>query len=179
MKHSIIILFFLSITSCFAQNKETRIQEIKKMYAEIVELNNANAVKDCKNGKIMEETKDNNNQAYPMEQTATFCKVSEVYSTYSGQFSGHEWNFDLSVYLQNNKVFFISSSSNAESYADQYRLYYNTAGKVIKILHTSNNGEDMAPEDMKTQEITDKKEIARITAETNLEYKKTMKIVGK
>ncbi len=50
MKHSILILFFLGITSSFAQNKETRIQEIKKMYAEIIELNNANTVKECKNG---------------------------------------------------------------------------------------------------------------------------------
>jgi hypothetical protein len=179
MKNLIIIvcMFCVVFTKCFAQDNASRIQEIKKMYAEIIQFSNSNKSKECKTGKMMENTEDNNSHKYSMEQTATYCKVSKEYSTYQAKFAGHEWNADVSIYMKNNKIFFVLINNAAETTIDNYRLYYGVYDKVIKVLKTSNEGDDsITPESMKTIEIKNKAEMKSIVDEFDKDFKKILKM---
>jgi hypothetical protein len=79
---------------------------------------------------------------YPMKQTATYCKVSKEYTTYQAKFAGHEWDADVSIYMKNNKIFFVLMNTAAETTIGNYRLYYGVNDKVIKVLKKSNEGDE-------------------------------------
>ncbi len=178
MKHSITILFllFAGITQCLSQEKLLRIAEIKKWYAEIIQLNNTSKSKQCKKGKMIEYSMANDSKKYPFEQTAEFCQISKEYSTYHAKFQGHEWSCETAFYLKDNTFFFVLMPCGAEGSADEYRIYYDDKGKIIKILNNTN--EESGSENLKSVEITDKTEIKRITDDVNTDFKKVLKILN-
>jgi hypothetical protein len=179
MKHLTILVFWLNLgfISCYAQDNSSKIQDIKKMYAEIIQLSNTNSSKQCKTGKMIEYDYTNNSERYPFEQTATFCQVSKEYATYHAKFLGHEWNMDIAFYLKDKKVFFVLMTSGSEASSNEYRIYYDVKENVIKILNTSNEGDDAMPtESMKSKEIKDKVEKKRIIDDLNTSFKKVLKM---
>ena len=105
-KYLIIIIFLFIVNIVLSQQKELRIKEIKKMYAELNSL--ISIKKECIYGKKIEhEGFDENSEKYPFDQMAESCKLSNNYKTLSASFNGYEWNCNMSYYLNNDIPFFV------------------------------------------------------------------------
>ncbi len=177
MKHLITIIFLLNVgfMSFYSQENPSRIAEIKKWYAEIIQLNNASKSKQCKTGKMIEYSMANDSKKYPFEQTAEFCQISKEYSTYHAKFQGHEWSGDMAIYLKNDTFFFVLMNYDEETNINEYRIYYDVKGNIIKILNATNEGADGAT--LKTVEIKDKAKIKFRTDDINSNFKKVLKML--
>ena len=141
MKFLIIIYFLVSIIfmPLYSQDNSGRILEIKKMYGDIIKLSAEITTKQCKSSKVINyESFDENSEKMPFEQLAEFCIISKDYNTYKANFCGYEWSNETSYYLNDNKIFFVFITSNAEACNNEYRIYYDINGKVIKILNKVN-----------------------------------------
>lgn len=172
MKHSLIAILFFSFISFFAlsQDNTARIQEIKTMYTEIIQLEKSiDSSKQCKTGKkINYEGFGDNSEKYPFEQSASKCTLTKGYSTLTGNFSGYEWGDKTIFYYKNDLLFFVFAEAGAESCFSEYRIYYDSKGIPIKILEKSNdcNGEDMT----KNVEVIETAEKKRLTDKINKDH---------
>jgi hypothetical protein len=178
MKYLIIIFFLLNFVSmsCYSQDNSNRILEIKKMYGDIININNSNNAKQCKTHKIINyEGFDETSEKMPFDQIAEHCKVSNEYNTYKAKFSGYEWNNETIFYLKDNKIFFVFISSSSEACSNEYRLYYDLTGKVIKILNKSNDCNGDKP--IKSSEIIDKDQAKGIVEGINTDFNKALQIL--
>ena len=178
MKFLIIIYFLASIIfmPLYSQDNSARILEIKKMYGDIIKLNNEITSKQCKTGKVINyEGFSENSGKMPFEQVAELCNVSKDYTTYKSNFCGYEWRNETIYYLNANNIFFVFIASNAEACISEYRIYYDINGTVIKIINKANDCNGDKP--IKSVEITDKTEIKNIVDGINADYKKLLEIL--
>jgi hypothetical protein len=162
----ISIFFFLNSHQGFSQDNAARIQEIKTMYSEIVELQKNTDQKQCKTGKkTTYESLESSTTGFPFEQTAEKCTLKNNYSIIKGNFKGYEWGNDIFFYYKNNNLFFVYSEGGAESCYSEYRIYYDIKGNVIKILEKSNDCSGETP--VKNTDITEPEEQKRILLRVN------------
>lgn len=172
MKHSLIAILFFCFISFFAlsQGNTARIQEIKTMYTDIIQLEKSiDTSKQCKLGKkINYEGFDSNSEKYPFEQSASKCTFTKGYSTLTGNFSGYEWGEKSVFYYKNDALFFVFAEVGSESCFSEYRIYYDIKGTAIKILEKSNdcNGEHPT----KNVEVMDAAEKKRLTDKINKDH---------
>jgi len=158
-KYLIIIIFLFIVNIVLSQQKEYRIKEIKKMYAELNSL--ISLKKECIYGKKIEhEGFDENSEKYPFDQMAESCKLSNNYKTLSASFNGYEWNCNMSYYLNNDIPFFVLMSTGAEGCISEYRIYLDKNGEIIQLLEKSNECDGNTP--LINKEIQDLKQIDNI-----------------
>ena len=137
-----LVLFglFYCFVPAAAQEKNPRILEIKTMYAEVNKLNAGNAGKSCKNAKMTEYSGFSpDSEQLPFEQTAKRCKLSNGYEYVEGKFRGYEWGEDYFFYRRNGSVFFVFIQSNVEACSDEIRVYFDTSGRIIRLLEKTND----------------------------------------
>ena len=137
-----LVLFglFYCFVPAAAQEKNPRILEIKSMYAEVNKLNSASAAKSCKNARKTEYSGFSpESEQMPFEQTAKRCKLANGYEYIEGKFRGYEWSEDYFFYLRNGSVFFVFVQSSAEACSDETRVYYDTSGRIIRLLEKTND----------------------------------------
>jgi hypothetical protein len=160
----------------YSQDNSGRILEIKKMYGDIIKLSAEITTKQCKSGKVINyESFDENSEKMPFEQVAELCTISKDYTTYKSNFCGYEWRNETIYYLNDNKIFFVLIASNAEACSNEYRIYYDIAGNIIKILNKANDCDGEKP--IKSSEVTDKTEIKNIVDRINADYKKLLELL--
>ncbi len=146
------------------------------MYGEVIKLSNSNTSKQCKKGKMTNyEGFDQSSEKMSFEQTAELCQISKDYITYNGSFCGYEWRSNKIYYLKNNKLFFVFITSEAEACIEEYRVYYDINGNIIKILKKSNDCDGNPP--LNSVEIKDKAEIKIINDDTNSDFNKALKMI--
>ena len=178
MKYLIIVILIINtaFTNCFSQENSARILEIKKMYGEVIKLSSSITSKNCKTGKVTNyEGFDESSEKMPFEQTAEYCNVSVDYTTYKAKFCGYEWSNETIFYLKGNKVFFVFMSSSSEACTNEYRIYYDLNGNVIKILNKSNDCNGDKP--VKSSEIADKVEMKNIIDGVNTDFAKVLQML--
>lgn len=177
--HLAILLFFFSSISVFSQDNAARIQTIKTMYSDIVELEKSiDTVKQCKTGKKTnyEGFGNSDSEKYPFEQTAMKCTFTNGYSTLTGNFSGYEWGAKTIFYYKNDALFFVFSDQGAESCIFEYRIYYDTAGKVIKMLEKSNDcGGEVPTKNVEVKDAVEQKRILENIAKDRTEILEMLK----
>lgn len=159
-----------------AQTNDARIQEIKKMYAEVTALR-AKPPKDaCREGKKTEyDSFDKNAEKIPFEQSASSCILSKVYSIYQGKFLGYEWGEDITFYMKNGKVFFVLMSNGAEACASEYRVYYDLKGNPIRVLKRFNDCNGDAP--VEKGEMPEGADRKQLLADIRTDLKKILSIL--
>jgi len=158
-KFFLTLIFFYIINFSFSQNKEERINEIKKMYAEVNDR--LKKPKECVSNKIIEyEGFDENSEKFPFDQFAEVCKLNNNYKTLSASFNGYEWNCNMSYYLKNDIPFFVLMSTGAEGCISEYRIYLDINGEIIKLLEKSNDCDGNSPKTNK--EVINENQLANI-----------------
>lgn len=117
----------------------TRLQQIKDMVGECENLLKSQS-SGCTNGS--KKVKEDMGEGDPMEfeQTAKKCIVSGGYEIHTGNFSGHEWSNDVTIYFKNETPIFAFSVSYSEGYASESRIYFKTDGTVLSMLSRENDG---------------------------------------
>lgn len=174
----IVITFCILFAIVFksnAQDYSGRISEIKKMYAEIVQLEKAQHPL-CKTGiDTTYESFDNESEKYPFIQRAQYCNYSGNYQTASGYFTGYEWTRNIFAYLKNKAVFFIFIEGADAGCLVEYRIYYDINGKVIKVLLKENDCDGDDP--YKSSVIQSVSLINSIVERINNDYNSILKLV--
>lgn len=148
---TLLITIIFNISYSIAQDFSKRIQAIKKMYTEAVNLEKQDAVK-CKSSK---KTVYDKPYTESFEHTAKKCEYTNGYTIITGKFPLHEAGENYTYYFKNNQLFFIFSFYGAECCIQEDRLYFDTTGNVIKILE-KDNGCDCNAELSDNIEIKDK-----------------------
>lgn len=136
-------LLFASALFCLlasSQEKNERIQQIKKMYAEVNELMKNNNKVNCKSAKeIVYDSFSPESEKIPFDQTYQACQLTKGYEVLTANLSGYEWGSGYYMYRINKKLFFAFVSSGAEACATETRIYFDSNENPIKVLEKSNN----------------------------------------
>lgn len=141
----VIFLFTIPLLS-FSQDYSVRIQEIKKMYTDIIQLEKIEGFDKCKTGdKITYEGFSPESEQMPFKQISKKCDFSGHYTIYIGEFIGYEWDEKIIYYYENEKLFFVFIEQGAEACASEYRVYYDLNGNIIKVLQKSNDCDGEKP----------------------------------
>lgn len=117
----------------------TRLQQIKEMVGECENMLKSQSSA-CKNGSKKEKTEMGEGETMEFEQTGKKCVLSGDYEVHTGNFSGHEWSNEVTIYVKKGIPFFAFSSSYSEGYANEIRMYFKTDGSVLSILTRENDG---------------------------------------
>lgn len=169
LRVGMVFIFINAVFPVFAQDNDARITEIRKMYAEAIQLENSGDSTACKTGtKTIYQGFDESSEKMPFKHSCNLCDYPGGYKIYTGDFNGYEWYNKTSYYYKDEKLFFIFSEGAAESCAWEYRIYYDQKGNAIKILEKSNDCTGEVPD--KSQEIKDPTEKKRILDEANNDF---------
>ena len=131
----IALCILVNIHHSIAQNTSIRIQEIKKMYAEAIDLEKQGSIK-CKSEK---KTAYDKPYTEPFEHTVKKCEYNNGYTILKGNFPLHESGETYVYYFKNNQLFFVLCTNGAECCNQEDRLYFDAKGNIIKILERNNN----------------------------------------
>lgn len=117
----------------------TRLQQIKDMVGECENLLKSQS-SGCSKGS--KNVKEDMGEGDPMEfeQTAKKCVLTGGYEVHTGNFAGHEWSNDVTIYMKNGIPFFAFSATYSEGYASESRIYFKTDGNVLSMLSRENDG---------------------------------------
>lgn len=117
----------------------TRLQQIKDMVGECENLLKSQS-SGCSKGS--KNVKEDMGEGDPMEfeQTAKKCVLTGGYEVHTGNFSGHEWSNDVTIYMKNGIPFFAFSGTYSEGFATESRIYFKTDGNVLSMLSRENDG---------------------------------------
>jgi len=92
------------------------------------------------------------NVEVPFEQSVSTCVLNDTYKLIRAEFSGYEWNDNISIYKRKDKIFFIFIESIGGSSYWEQRYYCDNDENVIKILKKEG---DMSSElDEENEEIS-------------------------
>jgi len=117
----------------------TRLQQIKDMVGECENLLKSQS-SGCSKGS--KNVKEDMGEGDPMEfeQTAKKCVLTGGYEVHTGNFAGHEWSNDVTIYMKNGIPFFAFSATYSEGYASESRIYFKTDGNLLSMLSRENDG---------------------------------------
>lgn len=134
----LIFCSFISITNSNAQSVEDRVKQIRSMYAAVNDLHKSGAGYDCKKGSTRNRAEvEYVNDVYT--QRANRCYYPNGYSKLSLNFEGWEWRTDGEYYYKDGRLFFVYLVRNSACGTRTYRLYYNNAGRIIRVLQQFND----------------------------------------
>lgn len=154
-------------TEVAPQTIDERIAEIKEMYKAV---QNTKEKKECKEAvKITMEGFDDESEQFPFENTASECNYATGYTVKEINLYGYEWAETTKFYYKNGILFFAFSEGGAEACIYEYRVYYDNAGEVIRVLVAENECTGDAPgesKDVTGQEAADQ---ARFTVDYALQ----------
>jgi len=134
------ILLYCKQFSCvtYAQNNESRVLEIKKMYSEVKALETNIKIINCERNSINQKDKIGPpNENY--NQTFENCHLPLEYSYLRSNRLAWEFGSETFVYKKNNKIFFIWSTYGTVCQSLEYRIYFNENQKPIKFLKKINS----------------------------------------
>lgn len=157
------------------QSVKDRIAEIKQWYAQIQTTNNVDKNCTTKAKKII--VKDLLDEDFPMTNHAKSCKLQDGLKYEQVELNGYEWGEKTTFYHKDEKRFFVFTTGGAEACAYEYRVYYDNAGEVIRLLLSENDctgNEVSAPFEVKNE--TRKTEILKSIADAEKELRE---ILGK
>jgi len=118
----------------------TRLQQIKDMVGECENMLKSQS-SGCTNGSKKVKENMGEGDAMEFEQRAKKCTINGGYEVLTGNFSGHEWSNDVTIYLKNGIPFFAFSGTYSEGYETERRIYFKTDGTVLSMLSRENDGE--------------------------------------
>lgn len=151
----LIIIFLLGLTSTVkAQFIEDRIKEIRSMYAEVNNYHSGGKYSNCKKGSKGKE-KDIDFEGKNIVLKASKCYYPMGYSKVTSFETGWEWSSNTEYYFKNGKLFFAYAIYNDVCDKSEYRFYFDTNGRSIRVLEKEGNCE--GNENKKNEEVRDSK----------------------
>lgn len=140
------IIYFTIITSLlihlntFGQDtnsKTTRIEEIKKWYAEVGKLNSKN----CQTKTFVKyDSFSSESEKLPFDQKIIICQPSNTYQTITAELSGYEWGAKTHIYKKNEKIFFVFIEGSSEGFSYEKRFYCDKDEIIILQLEKEAEG---------------------------------------
>lgn len=119
------------------QTVEERIQEIKKLYANI--QRSPNQDQDCTTKSKTTINYDVIEEGIPFENKAKECQLEDDLMYQQVTLNGYEWSETTSFYYHDGKRFFAYTSGGAEACGYDYRVYYDRDGEIIRVLLAEND----------------------------------------
>lgn len=173
------ILFFvighcILVTITNGQSKEESIKLVRSMYAAVNQFHKAGAGYDCKKGSIRTRSQ---SEIYKglYTQNANRCSYPNGYGKVSLNFEEWEWDLDAEYYYKNGKIFFIYMVESTVCGTRTYRMYYNQAGTLIRVLE---NIEDCTDEPQgKNNEMFNESAIRMVSSNANKHLRKALSII--
>ena len=150
----ITILLFGITTTVKAQLIEDRIKEIRSMFAEVNNYHSAGKYSNCKKGSKGKE-KDIDFEGKNIFLKASRCYYPMGYSKVTSYETGWEWSSNTEYYFKNGKLFFAYAIYNDICDKSEYRFYFDTNGRLIRVLEKIGNCE--GNQNNKNEEIRDSK----------------------
>lgn len=136
----LIILIFIHNLVITAQTSTERINEIKKMYGEVVGLGKIN----CQEKKMI-DYQDVGGDINEVEQKAEVCHLNSIYTLRKGIISKWEYSSEIFAYYNHENLFFVFVKYIGVAYEGELRFYFHKNGDLIQILEKDNlNGEELS-----------------------------------
>ena len=179
---SIFIIFFIlfllgniiASKDVNAQSVEDRVKQIRSMYATVNDLHKAGAGYDCKKGSTRNKAEvEYSNEIYT--QRANRCYYPNGYSKLSLNFEGWEWGADGEYYYKDGRLFFVYVVRHSVCGTRTYRIYYNNAGDIIRVLQQLKDCTDEVQG--KNIEVYSKTDIADITSAVNKDLRRAQSMI--
>jgi hypothetical protein len=110
------------------QTFDERIKEIKQIYAEFQKL----GMKNCDIKKRVKlDGFDIDSEKSPFDQIVKTCRLNENYELITGEFSGYEFAYTISIYKNKGKIIFVFVEGGAEGWSFQKRYYCDKEENLI------------------------------------------------
>jgi hypothetical protein len=141
---------------------DERVEQIRGWYAEIqkIGMNNCIAKRKTRYEKGLLPESDE----IPFEQLVKTCELSEDFELIRGEFSGYEWDQEVSVYKRKGKTFFIFVTGGAESWVYENRYYFDSNENLIRhLVKESWDGQELNSSN-KEKKIDPKKKNVKVCA---------------
>jgi hypothetical protein len=132
MKKLLLLLIIPLFVFGFTQNVKERVLLIKKMYKETQELVKT-GTKDCKDVSYS-EVFDDDEYSRPYDRDITYCDFGQGYSRISCDFFLDHSAVSAEYYFIYNHLYFAYVIVHFGFAQDEYRLYFNEEGSVIRLL---------------------------------------------
>jgi hypothetical protein len=171
----IIFVVILSGAKIYAQSTEDRVKEIRKMYADVNQFHKAGRGFDCQKGSTRNRAEvEYSNEIYT--QRANRCYYPNSYSKLSLNFEGWEWAADGEYYYKDGRLFFVYLVMNTVCGKRTYRLYYNTSGRIIRLLQQADDCSEEVQG--KNVEIYSSSEIRDISDDVNKYLRRAQSMIN-
>jgi hypothetical protein len=146
---------------------DERVEQIRGWYGEIqkIGMNNCKTKRKTRYEKGLLPESDE----IPCEQIVKTCKLNDDFELIRGEFSGYEWNQQVSMYKRKGKIFFIFVNGAAESWSYEYRYYFDNDENLIRHLEREADGGNELSGPNKEKKIDDKKKFVKICAKDYFE----------
>lgn len=157
--HLFIVMLLSSTLSLYAQTVEERVKVIRQMYAEVINLQKSSSSSACKKGSLgnMSNINPDGRDRY---LRATQCFYSGGYSKVICKVVRWEYEINSEYFFKNGKLFFISSVADDVCGTTEYRFYFDTNGRAIRILEK--------PNDCNTEGVKENREVYNSQRRTEL-----------
>ena len=139
LRFLMLLFLLLNLFDGVAQTNQVRIAEIDKMYKEINQLLlDSSAI--CREAvKIEMDGFSPDSEQMSFEQKAEFCVLKGEFETYSGFFTGYEWNVSSKFYFKNDQPILVLITGDAERSSYNSEAYYDEYGKIMILINSEYN----------------------------------------
>lgn len=141
---------------------DERVEQIRGWYGEIQKI----GMNNCKTKRKTryERGFSSDSEEFPFEQIVKTCNLNDDFELIRGEFSGYEWNQQVSIYKRKGKIFFIFVTGGAEAWSYEYRYYFDKDENLIRHLEREADGGDELSGPNKEKKIDDKKKFVTVCA---------------
>lgn len=141
---------------------DERVEQIRGWYGEIQKI----GMNNCKTKRKTryERGFSSDGEEFPFEQIVKTCNLNDDFELIRGEFSGYEWNQQVSMYKRKGKIFFIFVTGGAEAWSYEYRYYFDKDENLIRHLEREADGGDELSGPNKEKKIDDKKKFVTVCA---------------
>ena len=173
-------LCYFNVVKSQSQSDELRIAQIKTLYKNAQQY--LEGATNCRESvrvdkipysEFFEDTE--SNEMIEFEHKVKKCLLPDNLSVITAHFSDWEWGEDISYFLENGKIFFVFDREYDVAGEIETRIYFDTSGRVIRILSKSNYETGEMSENIQEK---DPKEIQRINDFILEQYQKAQNILN-
>jgi hypothetical protein len=141
---------------------DERVEQIRGWYGEIQKIGMNNCI--TKRKTRYEQGFSSEGEEFPFEQIVKTCNLNDDFELIRGDFSGYEWNQQVSMYKRKGKIFFIFVTGGAEAWSYEYRYYFDKDENLIRHLEREADGGDEVSGPNKEKKIDPKKKFVKVCA---------------
>lgn len=161
IKNIVLLFFCLAIAKpvkAQADLEEARVKEIRAMYGKSQEY--LKTAKNCRERvKVERKPAYDGGELYEYPQKFKRCQLPSGLSVITCKYSDWEWGQTISFFQMEGEVYFVFIVSNDVSGTTELRVYYDRAGRLIRLLEKSNHETGEMSDNVKITDTGRKREV--------------------